>query len=59
MLERPSSEVLKELLGLLVEYQKAVEEESRIKDERIGMLEDEVYKLNTKNTAIAHILLEG
>lgn len=58
MFERSSSEVLQELLGLFAEYQKAIEEESRIKDERIGNLEAAVYKLKDKNAAIAHLLLE-
>lgn len=58
MLERSSTEVLKELLGLLVVYQDAIEEESRIKNERIGALENEVHELKAKNAAIARILTE-
>lgn len=58
MLERSSKEVLTELIGLLTEYQNTVEEESRIKDERIGRLEAEIYRLKDKNAAIAHLLLE-
>lgn len=58
MFERSSSEVLQELLGLFAEYQKAIEEESRTKDERIGNLEAEIYRLKDKNAAIAHLLLE-
>lgn len=58
MLERPSTEVLKELLNLLAEYQKAVEEESHTKNVRIGILEEEVGKLKAKNAAIVHILAE-
>jgi hypothetical protein len=58
MFGRSSNEVLNELLALLAEYQNAVEEESRIKNERIGALENDVYKLKAKNAAIAHILTE-
>jgi hypothetical protein len=56
LVERPSAEVLKDLLNLLVEYQNAVEAENSIKDDRIRMLEHEVYKLKTKNADIARIL---
>lgn len=56
MLERPSNEILKNLSSLLIEYQNAVYEENRIKDERIDVLEAEVAKLKAKNAAIARIL---
>lgn len=54
--ERPSNEVLKDLLSLLAEYQNAIEAENSIKDGRIGALEHEVYKLKAKNADIARIL---
>lgn len=57
MLERPSNEILKELLSLLAEYQNAVEAENDINRGRIERLEAEVYRLKDKNAAIAHLLL--
>ncbi len=56
---RTSEEIFRELVALLVEYQETIKAEQEQTTQRIDYLDHEVASLKTKNSQIAHILLQS